>query len=53
MKNVRPIVKKSPQASVKKLLIVKDDLWIPAVIGLLHKDWWLFVLKNTGFISKP
>lgn len=37
MKNVRPI-KKITQATVKKLLIVKADLQIPAVMGLLHKD---------------
>lgn len=37
MKNVSPI-KKITQATVKKLLIVKDDLQIPAVMGLLHKD---------------
>lgn len=52
LKNVRPVIKKIPQATVKKLLVVKDDLKIPAVMGLLHKDWWLFVLKNTVFISK-
>lgn len=38
LKNVRPVIKKIPQATVKKLLVVKDDLKIPAVMGLLHKD---------------
>lgn len=37
MKSVRPIIKKIPQTTVKKLLIVKNDLQIPAVMGLLYK----------------
>lgn len=52
MKKVGPITKKIPQTTVKKLFILKDDLKIPAVLWLLHKDWRHFVLKNTAFILK-
>lgn len=52
VKNVRPITKKISQASVKKLLIVKDDLQISAVMGLLHKDWWLLYWKILFLFQK-